>query len=125
LNAAQPGAFKIENVSESLSASFAIGVNVYSVPVCTDVGGLPEIVGAEFGGGGGGAVDVTVTVNAGRFAVAVPSLTLILMFENVPVTVGVPASSPVVVLNVAHAGGLRIENTSGSLFASPAVGMNE
>ena len=68
----------------------------------------------------------TVIVNAGNDAVAVPSLTLIVMFVYVPTfaAVGVPSSRPVLVLNVAHAGRFAIENVSGLLFGSLAVGVN-
>ena len=58
---------------------------------------MPEIVGALF------AV-VTVIANAGSEVVALPSPTLIWMFEKVPAAVGVPCSAPVVLLNVAQAG---------------------
>jgi hypothetical protein len=47
------------------------------------------------------------------------------MDENVPVAVGVPESLPVVVLNVAHEGRLRIENVRGLPSGSRAVGWNE
>ena len=51
-------------------------------------------------------VDDTTIENAGSEAVRLPSLTLMPMFEYVPVCalLGVPDSLPVVVLNVAHAG---------------------
>ena len=68
---------------------------------------------------------MAVIVNAGNDAVAVPSLTLIVMFANVPAAVGVPCSRPVLAVNVAHAGRLVIENVSGLLFGSLAVGVNE
>lgn len=54
-----------------------------------------------------------------------PSVTVITMLEKVPVAVGVPESRPDVVLNVAHAGRLAIENVNGSLLGSDAVGVNE
>jgi hypothetical protein len=82
VNTSQFGRFEIKNVNVSPGlGSLAVGVNVYCVPTCPVGSGVPEIVGGAFGGGGGGGVAVTVIVNAGRFAVAVPSLTLILMFE--------------------------------------------
>jgi hypothetical protein len=56
---------------------------------------------------------------------AVPSLTLITMFEKLPVDVGVPVSRPVVALNVAHAGRFVIANVSVLPSGSLAVGVNE
>ncbi len=50
------------------------------------------------------ATAFTTMLYAGRETDVVPSLTLILMPENVPVAVGVPASLPVLVLKEAHAG---------------------
>jgi hypothetical protein len=51
-------------------------------------------------------VDDTTIANAGREAVRLPSLTLMPMFEYVPVCalLGVPDSLPVVVLNVGPGG---------------------
>ena len=100
-------------------------MGAYGAPTCPVIGGDPGIVGGEFGGGGGGGAVVTVIVNAGNEAVAVPSLTLIATFANVPAAVGVPCNWPVVLLKLAHAGRLAIENVSESLFASLAVGVNE
>lgn len=37
------------NVNALPSRSAAVGVNVYAVPICTVLGGVPEIVGARFG----------------------------------------------------------------------------
>jgi hypothetical protein len=56
--------------------------------------------------------------------VALPSLTLIWMFEYVPAfeAEGVPESCPVEVLKLAHEGRFAIENVSVSPFASDAVG---
>ena len=116
---AHAGRFTIENVNGLLFGSLAVGVNVYIVPTCPDVGGDPEITGGEFGAA------ATVIVNAGNDAIAVPSLTLIVMFANVPAAVGVPWSAPVLVLNEAHAGRFPIENVNGSLFGSLALGVNE
>jgi hypothetical protein len=116
---AHEGSLVIENVSGSSSSSFAVGVNEYRMPSRTEVGGVPEIVGGVFG------ESVTVIVNAGSAAVSSPSLTLILMFANVPAAVGVPCRRPVLVENVAHEGGPVIENVSGSSSSSSAVGVNE
>jgi hypothetical protein len=56
-----------------------------------------------------------------------PSLTLITILLDVPtlLALGVPCNRPVVVLNVAHAGALLIENVSGSPSGSDAVGWND
>ena len=72
--------------------------------------------------------DETVIAYAGSEALPpLPSLTLMMMFEYVPVCalLGVPDSLPVVVLNVAHAGLFVTLNASVSPFASFAVGVNE
>ena len=60
--------------------------------------------------------------NAGSEAVALPSLTLMMMFEYVPTLalVAVFDSRPVVVLNTSHAGLFWIENLSASPSASEA-----
>ena len=50
LKLAQPGFPVIENVSVSLSESSAVGVKLYALFAFTWLGGLPEIVGAEFPG---------------------------------------------------------------------------
>ena len=50
------------------------------------------------------ATALTTMLKVGRETVAVPSLTLILMPENVPVAVGVPVRRPVLLLKEAHAG---------------------
>src|SRR5438045_3799752 len=81
------------------------------------VGGLPEIVGGRFG-------CKTTIANAGSDAEALPSLTPITMFENVPAAVGVPCSWPVVALNVAQVGRFAIVKVSVSPSASLAVGTN-
>ena len=71
-------------------------------------------------------VDDTTIANAGREAVRLPSLTLMLMFEYVPVCalLGVPDSLPVVVLNVAQAGLFVMLNVSVLPSGSFAVGVN-
>ena len=69
---------------------------------------------------------VTVIENAASAALALPSLTLMTMFEYVPALalVGVPDNWPVAVLNDAHAGRFAIENVSLSPSPSAAVGRN-
>ena len=119
VNVAHAGRFAIENVNGLLFGSLAVGVNEYWLFCSTLVGGDPEITGGEFGAA------ATVIVNAGSDAVAVPSLTLIVTFENVPAAVGVPWSWPVLAVNVAHAGRFAIENVNGLLFGSLALGVNE
>ena len=52
LNDAQVGRLTMLKLRASPSASNAAGVSVYVCPVVTDVGGVPEIVGALFDGGG-------------------------------------------------------------------------
>ena len=86
---------------------------------------MPEIVGGRLGGA------ATAIVNAGSEALAAPSLTLITMLAKLPAAVGVPASRPVVVLNVAQLGRFAIAKVSvapsGSLasgetaYAAPSV----
>ena len=65
---------------------------------------------------------VTVIENAGSDAVALPSLTLMMMFWYVPTLAAVARfdSRPVLVLKTSHAGLLRIENLSSSPSASEA-----
>jgi hypothetical protein len=72
----------------------------------------------------GARLDVllTVIVNGASATYVEPSVTEIVMLEYVPALVGVPDSSPVTLLNVAHAGGLATVKRSGSPFASLAVG---
>ena len=88
------------------------------MPPVAVVAGVPEIVGGRFG-------CVTTIENTGRDADACPSLTLIVMFEDVPAAAGVPVSCPVLPLNVAQVGRFVMLNVSvvpasGSL----AVGVN-
>src|SRR5262245_20012570 len=52
LKVAQAGLFWMLNVSVSLFASLAVGVNVYATPARTDVSGVPLITGGVVGGGG-------------------------------------------------------------------------
>jgi len=121
LNVAHAGLLVIENVNGSPSGSLAVGVNEYAVPAVADVAGVPEITGGLFGAA------FTTIEKAGSDADALPSLTPITMPLFVPTSLaaGVPCNRPVVVLNVAHAGLLVIENVNESPSGSLAVGWNE
>ncbi len=99
LKLAQAGRFVMANVSVSLSASDAVGVNPYAEPAFTEVTGVPLIVGARFGA----ALTVSVKV-ASEAPPPFPSLTLITMPACVPAAVGVPESRPVLVEKLAQAG---------------------
>ena len=68
--------------------------------------------------------DRTLIEKALRLRVALPSVTLMMMFPKVPMwlAVGVPASRPVVGLNVAHDGRFWMLKVSTSPFASVAEG---
>ena len=85
------------------------------------VDGEPEIVG---GGGALGGAE-TVMVNGLSDALAKPSLTLITMFGKLPIfaVVGVPASWPVAVLKLAHAGSPEIAKVSVCPLGPLAVGV--
>ena len=76
---------------------------------------------------GGSLAAVTVMVNAGSDALEVPSVALITMFENAPTFEldGAPLSSPLAVLNCAHAGPLLILNDTAAPLPPDAVGVNE
>ena len=65
--------------------------------------------------------------NAGSDTVEVPSLTRIVMLENVPTfeLLGVPYKRPFVVLNVAHEGLFAMLKLSVLPFGSLALGVNE
>jgi hypothetical protein len=67
----------------------------------------------------------TVTVKAASDVDALPSLTVMAMFANVPVPAGVPYSVPLELSNVAQAGLFVMLNVSRSPSASDAVGLNE
>jgi hypothetical protein len=69
----------------------------------------------------------TWIANGPSDVLAAPSLTLITMFEYVPMLPvrGVPLSAPVDVLKDAHDGRFAIENRSESPSASAALGRNE
>jgi len=87
------------------------------------VAGLPAMVG---GGAGVVAGAVTARLNAGSATLEGPSLTLISMFAYVPTSVlaGVPLSSPVPLLKVAHEGLLMIEKVSVMPPGFVVVGVN-
>jgi hypothetical protein len=126
LKVAQAGRFAIAKVSGSVLASAAVGWNTYCVPCLAVVGGVPVIVGALFVGVGlvpGGAV--TVMLNGASDAVLRPSLTEITMLLYVPVFAlcGVPRSWPLVALNVAHAGRLRMVYVRALPSGSVATGV--
>ena len=76
------------------------------------------MTGARFG------VFPTVIMNAGSWADARPSVTVTRMFWCTPVVVGVPASRPVLVLNVAQVGRFAMLYVRVSPFASVAAGVN-
>ncbi len=63
---------------------------------------------------------------AARALDCVPSLTLMAMFEYVPVWLlaGVPASNPLEALKVAHGGLFWMENVNAVPLAALAVGWN-
>jgi hypothetical protein len=119
-NVAQTGLFWMLKVSASPSGSLAVGVKSYALPTVTEVGGVPEIVGARLVSGG----SVTVIVNAARDAFACPSLTVITISAKVPTlaVLGRPESRPVVVEKLAQLGLLAMVKVSGSPSASAAEG---
>jgi hypothetical protein len=122
LNVAHVGLLSMLNASASLFASLAAGVKVYAVPTFAVVAGVPEIVGAAFTV----AVPLAAMLKAGcKDAEVTPSVTMIMMLDVVPAAVGVPLRRPVVVLNVAQVGLLRIENVSALPSGSLAAGWNE
>jgi hypothetical protein len=120
LKAAQAGLLAMLKVSVLPSGSRAVGVNEYATPVRTEVGGVPEIVGGwlllpE---------PVTVIENGGSEALPPrPSLTLMRMFEYVPMcaVVGTADSWQTVLLKTAHDGGFCTEHFSASPFGSEIV----
>ncbi len=91
------------------------------MPCFAFVAGVPLIVGGRLVVGA-----VTVIANAGRAALALPSLTLMTMPEKLPVVPvgGVPVNAPVCMLKVAQAGLPAIANVSGLSSGSAAVGTN-
>ena len=110
---------EIAKVSFAPLASLALGRNTYAFETIAWVDGVPEMLG-----GGGGAAVVTVIVNAGREAVCVPSLTLIVIGLDVPTSAaaGVPLNRPVVVSNAAHEGLPVMAKVSVLALASEALG---
>src|SRR5690606_27292808 len=118
---AHGGAFATEKVSLSPSGSLAVGAKAYGSPTFADGDGVPEIVGARFCA----AAAVTVIENAGRDAVALPSLTVMRMFECVPTCPGpgVPARRPVDGVNVSQPGRFTMLNDSESPSGSLADGV--
>ncbi len=123
---AQAGRFVIENVSESPSASAAVGVKLYAVPAVMLAGGTPEIVGARFAGGGVVGAAVTWMRNDGSEALSLPSDTEIVMLPDVPTfaAAGVPVTAPVLAFRLAQVGRPVAEKLSGSPSASLALGVN-
>ena len=77
-------------------------------------------------GGGGGAAWLTVIVKAGSEAACAPSLTLITIGLEVPMSdaAGVPVSFPVFVSNAAHEGLPVMAKVSLLDLASEALGWN-
>lgn len=102
-------------------ASLALGLNIYGFETVALVAGVPEMLG-----GGGGAAASTVMVKAGRVAVCAPSLTVITIGLEVPMSdaTGVPLSLPVFVSNAAHEGLPVMANVSLLALASEALGWN-
>ena len=93
------------------------------VPSTFCVGGIHDNVTGD-------AVDAACTTlieNAGSDFVTLPSLTLMTIFEYVPMwdEAGVPVRLPVALLNVAQAGFMAILNVSLLPSGSDAVGWNE
>src|SRR4029079_13320474 len=102
LKVAHAGFLLMLNVSVSLFASFAVGVNEYRLPATTDFGGVPLIVGAELP-----VPEPTVIEKPGSDAlIPLLSVTGRMIYDHVPtlLLVGVPDSRPVEVLNANHAG---------------------
>lgn len=107
-------------VSVSPLGSVAVGWKLYAAPALTVAAGVPLIVGAVLLGA------FTRIANAGNEAVRRPSLTVMMMFENVPAAVGVPLKRPVAVSNaVAQLGRFWIEKPSVPPSGSVALGVNE
>jgi hypothetical protein len=119
-NVAQLGLFEMLKPKVSPSASLATGRKLYALPTFALDAGVPEIAGARF------VVLLVPTLieKAGKLTVLLPSLVLMTMLEYVPTCelAGVPLSTPVLLLKVAHDGLFEIEKISGSPFESLAVG---
>jgi hypothetical protein len=122
LKTAHAGGFWIEHRSSSPFASEIVAMKLYQTPTLAVVGGVPEMRGGEFVPE---LEPVTVIEKAGRYAVDVPSLTLIRIFEYVPTSalVGMSDSWQRVRLKTAHAGAFWIEHLSSSPSASEIVAM--
>ena len=121
LNVAHVGRLVTLKVSVPPSESLAVGVNEYSVPAVTVVGGAPEIDGGTFG------TALTTIEKAASCAVPpCPSLTPTTIPENVPTfaAVGVPDNRPVAVLNVAQVGRFVMLKVNAPPSGSLAVGWN-
>jgi hypothetical protein len=103
LKTAHAGGFWIEHLSSSPFGSEMVAMKLYQTPTLAVVEGTPEIRGGEFVPE---LVPVTVIENAGSDAVDVPSLTLMRMFEYVPMfaVVGIAESWHLVLLKTAHDG---------------------
>jgi hypothetical protein len=119
LKLAQEGRFRMLNPSELPSASDAEGRKLYVVPTVADVVGVPEITGGRF--------EVLLEVeswNAGNVALAAPSVTVILMFDQVPAVRGTPCSLPLYAENDAQLGLLAMLNrrSRGPSSGSTALG---
>ena len=88
LKLAHEGRFWIENPSELPSGSDAVGRKLYALPTVTEVEGVPEITGARF------EVLPAVIVNARSEAFETPSVTVMMMFDQLPAALGIPESVP-------------------------------
>jgi hypothetical protein len=88
LKLAHAGRFWIEKPSVLPSGSDAVGRKLYALPTVADVDGAPEITGARF------PVLPVEIWNAGSDALAAPSVTVILMFDQVPAVWGAPVNLP-------------------------------
>jgi hypothetical protein len=100
------------------SGSDAVGRKLYALPTVADVDGAPEITGARF------PVLPVEIWNAGNDALAAPSVTVILMFDQVPAVWGAPVNLPLYTEKVAQLGLLAILKRSacGPLSGSAALG---
>jgi hypothetical protein len=118
-NEAQPGLWLMLKRSGSPFGSLADGVKLYALPGATEVAGDPEIVGPPL------SREVTRIENQIDELLFVPSLTRIRMPVHRPTLDGVPVSAPLLELNVAHAGRLKIWYVSLAPSGSRAVGWKE
>jgi hypothetical protein len=118
LKLAHAGLLATEKPNALPFASLAVGWNEYATPAPTVVAGVPEMTGATFCWVGA----ETAIAKGASEVVAIPSLALIVIAENVPAVVGVPDSRPVLLLNVAHVGWFAMPKVSALPSASLAVG---